>query len=345
MDDDSPTESDPSTGRWPTDDDLETRRLALFLALAFGISWATALLVYLTGGLVDSPELVPGVTLALILLALPYMWGPAIAHVFTRLLTGEGFGWNRTFLHPQIRHGWPYWIAAWLAPVGLIVLGAAVWFAVFPAQFGGLDAVAEMLAEAEAEAGQEIPLSPAVFVLIQLVAVLALAPLVNSFSAFGEEFGWRAYLLPKLAPLGLRRALLVHGIIWGVWHWPVIAMGHNYGVEYPGFPWAGMGTFLVSTVAMGTFLGWLTLRSGSVWPATIGHAVINGSAGLALIFAYDIPNQVIGPTPAGLVGILPWIVVAAALLAKPEWLGPVEPPSLLGVDTEPDEESNEATSA
>jgi uncharacterized protein len=39
-------------------------------------------------------------------------------------------------------------------------------------------------------------------------------------SVFGEEYGWRGYLLPKLMPLGELRASLIVGVIWGVWHFP-----------------------------------------------------------------------------------------------------------------------------
>jgi membrane protease YdiL (CAAX protease family) len=39
-------------------------------------------------------------------------------------------------------------------------------------------------------------------------------------SVFGEEYGWRGYLLPKLLPLGELRASLIVGVIWGVWHFP-----------------------------------------------------------------------------------------------------------------------------
>ena len=48
----------------------DTRRIIIFLSFAFGIAWITGLIIYLTGGLVNSPQIVPGISLALILLAL-----------------------------------------------------------------------------------------------------------------------------------------------------------------------------------------------------------------------------------------------------------------------------------
>ena len=90
---------------------LQLRRIALFLAFAFGIAWAFGLIIYLTGGLANSPQLIPGtpITLALLLLAGGYMMAPALAHVLVRLLTREG--WQATWLRPRLRQGWPFWLA------------------------------------------------------------------------------------------------------------------------------------------------------------------------------------------------------------------------------------------
>src|SRR5574341_1590086 len=109
---------------------VDTRRILIFLAFAFGIAWATALVIYLTGGLVNSPNLgLPGLTLATVLMALPYMFAPALAHVLTRLLTREG--WTDTSLRPRFGQGaWKYWLIAWLLPPVLIALGAAIYFVI-----------------------------------------------------------------------------------------------------------------------------------------------------------------------------------------------------------------------
>lgn len=52
------------------------------------------------------------------------------------------------------------------------------------------------------------------------------------FSAFGEEFGWRGYILPKLlekySPL---KATLILGVIWATWHLPMYYVGYQgYGI-------------------------------------------------------------------------------------------------------------------
>jgi uncharacterized protein len=146
--------------------------------------------------------------------------------------------------------------------------------------------------------------------LLQMVQGVLISPILNSPATFGEEFGWRAYLQPKLMPLGGRKAVLWIGLIWGVWHWPVIFMGYEYGFSYPGYPWLGPLLFIYITFGLGIFLGWLALRSKSVWPAVIGHAAINGFAGAAAFAVKGNVNPLLGPVPVGIIGSLGFAAVA-----------------------------------
>jgi membrane protease YdiL (CAAX protease family) len=304
---------------------VDVKRIVLFLSLAFGIAWATGLIVYLTGGLRDSPVIVPGLSLAVILLALPYMWAPALAHLFTRLVTREG--WQGTFLRPNFRRGWPYWVAAWFLPAVLTMVGAVVFFVLFPQYFDpSLSVVVKMLEAAEEQTGQAVPLTPWMVVAIQSTLGIFIAPWINSLFTFGEEFGWRSYLLQKLMPLGGRKAVLLIGVIWGVWHWPIIAMGHNYGLDYAGAPWLGMLMMVVFTVTLGIFLGWAALRGGSVWPAVLGHGAVNAIAGVAIYFTQaDLqPNLLLGPMPVGIIAMIPSILAAVWILANRDALKAAE---------------------
>jgi membrane protease YdiL (CAAX protease family) len=305
---------------------LDKRRIALYLTFAYGIAWTCGLIIALTGGLANSPTLIPGtsITLAMVLLATGYMWAPALAHILTRVITREG--WHEPCLRPRLHHGWPYWLAAWCLPALLTILGALLFFALFPHFFDPTPGtLRDALTQAAQSTGQTIPYSPWALVAIQTGIAILIAPLINSLFTFGEEFGWRAYLLPKLLPLGERRALLLTGLIWGVWHWPIIAMGHNYGLAYLGAPWAGMLAMVWFTLATGTFLGWATLRGGSIWPAVIGHAAINGISALGLLFVQGQPNPLLGPLPVGLIGSAAWAALALMILLRRRALIAVRP--------------------
>ena len=106
--------------------------------------------------------------------------------------------------------------------------------------------------------------------------------------------------------------MVVMGIVWGLWHAPIIAMGHNYGTDYLGATWLGILTMTWFTFILGTFLGWAALRAGSVWPAVIGHGAINGIVGIYVFFTQGTPNTLLGPSIAGLIGS--WALTVAALV-------------------------------
>ncbi|WP_251342195.1 CPBP family intramembrane glutamic endopeptidase [Haloplanus halophilus] len=294
---------------------LERRRIAVFCLVAFGLSWTVGLAIYLTGGLRDSPVLLgtPRITLAVALLATGYMWGPAVANAVTRVVTDEG--WTDLRLRPR-RAEWPVWVVAWVAPVALVLVGVGAYALLLPAH---LDPTLGTLRSALGlPAGAPLPASPPVLVGLVVAQALLVAPVVNAPFAFGEEFGWRGYLLPKLLPLGWRRAVLVSGAVWGVWHWPVIAMGYNYGLDYPGAPWTGLLAMTWFTVVVGAFLAWVTIRAGSVWPAVVGHAVVNGVGGLGVLLVSGNPTPLLGPAAVGVVATLGWAAAAVAVLRRDE---------------------------
>ncbi|HQE94099.1 MAG TPA: CPBP family intramembrane metalloprotease [Anaerolineae bacterium] len=296
---------------------LDRRRILVFLAFAFGLAWVGALVIYLTGGLANSP-------FTYLILTVVYMGAPTIAHILTRLITHEG--WGHLYLRPRLHHEWPYWVAAWFAPGVLTIVGMIVFFALFPQYYDAdLTPVKQMLETQANLTGKPVPdTRPWLIIINQTAIALILAPLLNAFATFGEEFGWRAYLQPKLLPLGGRATMLLMGVIWGVWHWPLIAMGHNYGLDYPGAPWGGMAMMVWFTLAVGTLLGWLTLRAGSVWPAVIGHGAINGIAALGALFVKGKPNPLLGPLPVGFVGAAGFAVVMLILFIR---RGAFEPPA------------------
>ncbi len=297
------------------------KRLWVFLGFTFGISWLTGLVIYLTGGLQNSPKLSIGGTslsLALVLLATFYMFGPALANLFTRLITHEGK--SDLLLEPSFdHHRWVYWLLAWFGPATLTILGAAAFFLLFPQYY---DPSLGVLTKQLAASATSSATNPWLVVVAQGLQAILLAPLLNAISTFGEEFGWRGYLLPKLMPLGTRKAILLTGVIWGVWHWPVILMGYNYGLGYFGSPFLGPLAMVWFTLILGVFFGWLTIKSHTVWPAVIAHGALNGIAAIGLLLVQGTPSSLLGPAPTGLIGGLGFTIAAILLLILPNALKP-----------------------
>ena len=301
---------------------VDWKRISIFIAFAFGIAWLVALVLYLTGGLKPNAN-------TILLLAVGYMGAPAVAHILTRLLTREG--WQELYLRPNFRRGRWYWLICWVAPVLFTYFGMAIFFALYPQYFDpSLSAVKQLMENSALAEGQTSPaINPWVIVLSQTLTALRIAPVLNVIPILGEEFGWRAYLQPKLMPLGGRKTMLLMGIVWGLWHAPLIAMGHNYGTQYPGAPWLGILTTVWIMFILGTFLGWAVLRAGSVWPAVIGHGAFNGIAGIYVFFMQGNPNVLLGPSVAGIIGSLGMALVAALLFLKRDALTVAEGTTLI----------------
>ena len=296
---------------------LDSKRIIIFLTFAFGIAWSIALVIFLTGGLVNSAELIPGtsITLAFVLIAGIYMFAPAAANVITRLVTREG--WKDTWLRPNFRIGKRFWLIAWLGTASMVLLSAVPYFVLFPQYFDPeLTVAVNMIAAQEAQTGEALPLTPTMLIAVQIIQAIILAPILNLVPILGEEFGWRAYLQPKLMLIGWRKAMLWMGIIWGLWHLPIIMMGHNYGLDYPGAPWLGPIVFTWFTFTAGIFLGWLTIQGKSVWPAVIGHSIFNGLAAIVSLVTRGNPNPLIGPSVAGLIGGLGFSILGLWLLLR-----------------------------
>jgi uncharacterized protein len=96
---------------------------------------------------------------------------------------------------------------------------------------------------------------------------------LNSVVAIGEEFGWRGLLQGHLtARYGTSRGILLVTLAWSAWHLPSLLHGYNYP-EHPVF--GALVLFPLILVGESFFLGWLTIRAGSFWPAVLGHAAGN----------------------------------------------------------------------
>jgi uncharacterized protein len=107
----------------------------------------------------------------------------------------------------------------------------------------------------------------------KLLPFLPMAFVSGLLMSLGEEIGWRGFLAPTFyRGLGFAWAGIGTGIIWGLWHMPLI-VGGGYDAGTPA--WYGIPCFMISVTGMAVMLAWLRLRSGSLWPATLFHCVHN----------------------------------------------------------------------
>lgn len=157
-------------------------------------------------------------------------------------------------------------------------------------------------------------MTPGVFVLLTGVQAVLLAPFIALLIAFGEEYGWRGYLQDALLGLGRVRGIALLGVIWGLWHAPIIAMGHNY----PGYPLLGILLMTIYCVGLAFVLGYVVFKSGSVLLAAYLHALNNQVLSFLFVMV-NAPKNPILSFGAGIYGLLTLALVTALLLRDPVW--------------------------
>lgn len=278
-----------------------------FIAISFSLAWLVTLPLW---SMEFDPDAENALVQALVSqgLTVGMMFTPTIATLIVVFAFKVARGHRARFLglwplRPAKRVVW-FTVAAIFAPPVIVVASVAIaaafgWLQLDLVNFSGL-------VEDGGLAGSAI--SAQTVVALQLL-LIPLGALLNALPSFGEELGWRGFLLPALLPLGTWPALVIHGAIWGLWHSPIILLGHNFGL----LDYRGVLLMTVGCIVWGLLLGWSRLRSASVWPAVIAHGALNASAGLfALVYlaGSELPLPLVNP-----LGVAGWIAAGIAVTA------------------------------
>lgn len=266
---------------------LNIKKTLLFVGLTFLLSWLLTLLFYIFGGRWN--------TLPAIIMAAAYMFIPLIVVIIIQKLIykepvkkplGISFKLNRWF------------VVAWLLPLA-IALAAFGLGLLFPAtefspdmsgMFVRLKLIftPEQLTHMQSQV-KSLPLHPFWMALVQsLIAGIT----ISALAAFGEELGWRGFLLKELGYLGFWKSSAIIGLIWGIWHAPLIIQGHNY----PQHPIQGVFMMTIFCLLLSPIISFVRLKSKSVIAAAIFHGSLNSTSGLAIMLIKGGNDLTIGIT-------------------------------------------------
>ena len=288
---------------------IDLKGIAWFIAIAYGLAWLIDLPMYLDGKGLGSPWsaliLLQNFTPAIATLIVA-RWISPLPHM--RAATGLRRG------VPGTRWGWYYLFGlfgvmamAVAAPLVAALLG------LYPLDLTHFSAYRAAVASLPS-GDQLLALGPIQMLVLGGFVITVLYALIIAPFNFGEEWGWRGYLLPQLLPLGQWRALLISGAIWGFWHAPLSLLGGTY----PSHPVLGVLMYVLLGMLFGTILGWMRLATGSIWPAVLGHAAFDASAGAVYVFSQagaPLDSTVVGMT--GWTGwILPLLFIAFLVITR-----------------------------
>ena len=212
-----------------------------------------------------------------------YMLMPLICAVGTRLATSRNMGMQqatsvRQLLRFKIKFSW---LVAWILPVVIVLLTIFVNSLLPNCEFN-TDMSALIPADQVPEEQKEMlnmMMTPAFMIVTTIISGLFAGATINALFAFGEEYGWRNYLVDALREKKFVFASIFIGVVWGLWHFPLILLGHNY----PQHNVIGVFMMVIFCVLLSFIETYFVLKAKSVYPAAIFHGTINAVAGLNVI--------------------------------------------------------------
>ncbi len=283
-------------------DTINWKKIGLYIVIAFGFCWTIALLMKLA-------HIQYGTTLSLIVLGGLYMPGPALAtFLIQKFIYKQGFK----------QYGWTFDIKNYKWFLKTILIFLAIIFMTLAvigilgnthiiSQFGQLDFSQENfnLQFKELLRGKinidkiKLPNIPSgVFFIVSIAQGIIAGITVNLPFMFGEEFGWRGLMLKETQPLGFLKSNIFIGVIWGLWHLPIIIMGHNY----PNHPYFGVLMMCLMTTALAPLFAYVRLKTKSIVGACMLHGMINATAALFTLYIAN-ANELYS-TIAGWAGVI-----------------------------------------
>lgn len=274
----------------------------LFLILTFTISFLLAGIYKLTGG--GSQD-----RTGFMILGIIYMFIPTIAVLIVKKLIHREKIASELMISFKINK---WFFVAWLIiPVlAFLTFGISLLFpdVIYSPDMSGMFSRFEsMMTPEQAEqmraSVESLPLHPVWITLMQgLIAGIT----VNAIAGFGEELGWRGFLLKQFKDMNFMKASILIGFIWGIWHAPMILMGHNY----PDHPVAGVFMMTILCILLSVIFLYITIKSKSVIAAAILHGTMNATNGISIMLIDGGNDLTVGmPGVAGFIALILAIAV------------------------------------
>src|SRR5437016_5587770 len=278
-----------------------SKKVLQFILLTFLITWSVA-------GVAHLLHINYGSIPSLLIISVCYMPAPAYATLILQKLVYRGSLTPYGFTLKNLSLRWLLITTvgfAWFIVLGTFVVIAILGNVFGVALFGRIDfSEAALLHQitiltrgAFGNVPQHLPIPPVAIFLLSLVQGVIAGFTINLPFAFGEELGWRGLLLRETQKSGVLRSNLFIGVVWGLWHAPIIAQGHNY----PGHPVAGIFMMTVFTTSLSFPMAYCRFKSRTILGPSALHGMINPLGVLTVFF-------VVGANPlfgfvAGIAGI------------------------------------------
>lgn len=278
-----------------------SKKVLQFILLTFLISWSVAgaaYLLHITYGSIPS----------LLIIAVCYMPGPALATlilqklIYRSTLTPYGFTLKnlslRWLLITTVGFAW-FIVLGTFGVIGILgnVFGIALFGRIDFTEAAVLHQVTIITHGAFGDLPQHFPIPPIAAFLLSLVQGVIAGFTISLPFAFGEELGWRGLFLRETQKSGFFKSNFFIGVVWGLWHAPIIVQGHNY----PGHPVAGIFMMTLFTTCLSFPMAYCRFKSKTILGPSALHGMFN-PLGMLTAFFVTGANPLFGFV-AGIAGV------------------------------------------
>jgi len=268
------------------------RRVGLFIGITFILSWLTVILFSALGGKWEAYSgLMTGVV---------FMFMPMISAVLVQRFVCREQLKGPLGISLKLNR---WWLVAWLLPllitfatIGISLLIPGISFS--PDLSGYFERLKEEgvpLEQIEQIKAQITSFPIHIIWIIWIIQGLLAGITINAITGFGEELGWRGFLLRNLIDIGFWKSSAIIGLIWGIWHAPLILQGR---LRYPQHPVEGVIMMIIFCLLLSPLFSYIRLKSKSVVAAAILHGSFNGTTGLSILAVKGGNDLIIGITGA-----------------------------------------------
>lgn len=215
-------------------------------------------------------------------LAGAYMLTPALAAILTRL-----FFYGPHFKDARLRFGrWRDYLRFWLYSLAIIAFSFVMY-----TLFGGvrwdlsgkvfLDLLAQQFATAGQDMSASLPpgMTPQMMLWLYFIGGLTVFNILPGLiTGFGEEFGHRGFMYPLLFPQRPWLGLVVGGIIWYLWHQPLLLV---VPAAAPLPLWQAIlnqAGAVIGAICTHIYLCYVYSKSTSIFVPSIAHIALDNAA-------------------------------------------------------------------
>lgn len=276
---------------------VNKKALAVFLIITFGLTMGLAFAAKAMGfTLIGQPLLMSQMVI------LAAMFVPAFAAIFTqKVIVKKSFKELGFKLGPWSMYAKVY---------GLIVLVFVINYAITWLFIMKPDFTLASFMNQYGIAQLSLPLPAGLMIFLFSLITFFVSPIFNLIPSLGEEIGWRGFLLPNLEPLGKIKAMIISGMIWALWHTPLIViLGFTYGAQI----WPGVLLHFVLVTSLGIWMGYIWFKTRSTILAAFIHAVFNANAYGVWVMIF-VPSSKLIVGSAGVVGATLVLILGLATI-------------------------------